>query len=51
VFARLSEVTVTHSAAVEQEQQEVRELERRDSLIIEACRMVLGNLDGAQPGG
>lgn len=46
VLPRLRDLAVGHNAGVEQEQREVREIEDRNRLVVEACRAVLDGLDG-----
>jgi hypothetical protein len=46
VFSRLREQATTHRASVERERVEASELERRNHLVVEACRQVLADLGG-----
>lgn len=43
-FTRLRELASSHAATVEQERQEVREMEERNRLVLEACQQVLTDL-------
>lgn len=50
VFTRLRDLASSHAASVEQEQQEAREMEARNRLVMEACMLVLADL-GETPTG
>lgn len=45
VLTRLRDTALSHSDSLEKEGQESRELEQRNSLVIEACRTVLADID------
>jgi hypothetical protein len=44
-LTRLRDATVTHEASQQQERAEVREIEQRNRLVLEACQQVLADLD------
>jgi hypothetical protein len=44
-LTRLRDATVTHEASQQQERAELREIEQRNRLVLEACRQVLADLD------
>lgn len=48
VFSRLHEAAVSMNAYQEQERAEVRDVEQRNRLVVEACQEVLAGLDGGQ---
>jgi hypothetical protein len=47
-LSRLRDAAVSHDASQQELRAEVRESERRDHLVVEACRRVLTDLDGTQ---
>jgi hypothetical protein len=44
-LSRLQDAAANHHASQEEERAELREAERRDLLVVEACRQVLSDLD------
>jgi hypothetical protein len=49
-FTRLRDLASSHTASIEEEQQEAREMEERNRLVMEACMLVLTDLDETPTG-
>jgi hypothetical protein len=47
VLARVFSRMLEHAENVEEEQREVRAMEQRNRIVMEVCRQVLADLDGA----